>query len=184
MCGWIRGVGCTLWQPIDVHSAELRLPARAPQHILCQGHCAVSGSGRGPCGRYGSKLGTQFKPREFDNVPHWTACFESIKKFFFFIIMMKFKGSCLYSWTKQICTLVSLECVCHVPKNIIYDGTNPNTVSLYLFLWFLIFRFFSHNRTVWNHLLSTIIYHLKDLCTHQWHTISQDHDLGLFRLLY
>lgn len=84
MCGWIRGVGCTLWQPIDVHSAELRLPARAPQHSLCQGHCAVSGSGRGSRGRYGSKLGTQFKPREFDNVPYWTACFESMKNFFFY----------------------------------------------------------------------------------------------------
>lgn len=32
-------------------------PSVAPQHILCQDHCAVSGSGQGSCGRHGYMLG-------------------------------------------------------------------------------------------------------------------------------
>lgn len=61
-----------LWQPIDAHALGLPLPAMAPQHILCQDHCAVSGSGqRGP-------QEAKFKAQDLDNVPYWTACGESI----------------------------------------------------------------------------------------------------------
>lgn len=128
MYGWIRGVGCTLWQAIDVHAVGVLLPAMAPQHIPCQDHCDVSGSGQGSHRRHSSMLGTQFKPQDFDNAPFWTAFCESIKNvsFFFFQLYWNSKAVVFTAAQSKLAHCRLGMCV-PCAKNQIYDGALPRT---------------------------------------------------------
>lgn len=118
MCGWIRGVGCTLWQ--DHWCPFCRAAALREGSIafflswpLCY-ECQWSRVLRGVWQQAGHTFQTQgIWQCSILDIMFW------LYKYlfsFFFLIMMKFKGSCIHSLTKQILTLFSLECVCNLAE--------------------------------------------------------------------